>query len=90
MVGDLFGHDQRSFVFGIFYLAIPVGSALGFLVGGQVAAVTGDWRWAMRVTPGLNLVAAILIVVFMHDPPRGESDGLKMVGLNCLIWLTGE
>ena len=51
VVGDLFGHEQRSIVFGIFYLAIPVGSALGFLVGGEVAAVTGDWRWAMRVGP---------------------------------------
>ena len=38
------------------------------------------------MTPGLNLVAAILIVFVMYDPPRGESDGLQVVGTdNCLL-----
>lgn len=30
-----------------------------------------DWRWGVRVTPMLNLLALILLMFFMLDPPRG-------------------
>ena len=79
VLGDTFSDNERTVAFGVFYLAIPVGSGLGYIIGGEVAELAGDWRWAMRVTPGLNLVAVILVLLFLYDPPRGESDGSKMV-----------
>ena len=33
------------------------------------------WRWGLRITPCLTLGAAILLLLFLYDPPRGESEG---------------
>jgi len=71
VIGDLFTDETRSMVFGIFYVAIPVGSGLGFGVG----AAPEEWRWGLRITPGLTFLSALLMLIFLYDPPRGESDG---------------
>src|ERR1700693_1581792 len=42
-VADLFAEDRRGRIFGIFYLAIPVGSAAGYLLGGHLAPALW-WR----------------------------------------------
>src|SRR3977135_4225066 len=38
-VADLFSEDKRARILGVFYLAIPVGSAAGYLVGGYLAPI---------------------------------------------------
>ncbi|MGA7567993.1 MAG: MFS transporter, partial [Terriglobales bacterium] len=43
-VADLFAEEKRGRVLGIFYLAIPVGSAAGYLLGGNLAPQHG-WRF---------------------------------------------
>jgi MFS transporter, Spinster family, sphingosine-1-phosphate transporter len=60
---------QRGRVFAIFYMAIPVGAALGYVVGGVVSQSWG-WRAAFFVAgvPGLLLA---LWVLRAPDPPRG-------------------
>ena len=50
-----------------------MGSGLGYIVGSKVADLAGDWRWGLRVTPILNLLALVLLSLFMLDPPRGEE-----------------
>jgi sugar phosphate permease len=59
-------------VFAIFFSAIPVGAALGFILGGLVDVHFG-WRAAFYVAglPGLVLAALALT---LHDPPRGGLD----------------
>jgi sugar phosphate permease len=56
----------------IFFCAIPVGSALGYVVGGLVDQHYG-WRAAFFVAgvPGLLLAALCLL---LRDPPRGVQD----------------
>ena len=93
VLGDLFTDETRSMVYGIFYTAIPIGSGLGFVVGNAPS----EWRMGLRITPGLTFLAAVLILVFLYDPPRGESEGktitnrssymedLKYIGGNILI-----
>jgi len=71
VLGDLFTDKTRSVVYGIFYTAIPIGSGLGFAVGNAPS----EWRMGLRITPGLTFLSAILIFVFLYDPPRGESEG---------------
>jgi len=71
VLGDLFTDETRSVVYGIFYTAIPIGSGLGFAVGNAPS----EWRMGLRITPGLTFLSAILIFVFLYDPPRGESEG---------------
>ena len=45
MLSDLFPVGGRGQVMAVFYVAIPVGSALGFVIGGLLAEHFG-WRHA--------------------------------------------
>ena len=73
LLSDYFPVRLRGRVMAIFFCAIPVGSALGYVVGGLVDKSYG-WRAAFFVAgvPGLVLAALCL---FLRDPPRGSQDG---------------
>ena len=72
LLSDYFPVRQRGRVMAIFFCAIPVGSALGYVVGGLVDKHYG-WRMAFFVAgvPGLLLAALCLL---LRDPPRGVQD----------------
>jgi len=72
LLADFFPQSRRGRVMAVFFCAIPIGSALGFIVGGVVDAHFG-WRAAFFVAgvPGLALAALCLM---MRDPPRGGED----------------
>lgn len=68
IIDDITPPDQKSRTLAIFYLAIPVGSALGYLLGGVVEARWG-WRGAffMAGGPGIVLGLACLLIA---EPAR--------------------
>jgi MFS family permease len=68
MLSDMYPVEDRGKVMARFYLAIPVGSALGFVVGGAVAGIWG-WRSAFLVVVIPGLVLGVLCF-FMTDPRR--------------------
>jgi MFS family permease len=85
MISDLYPIETRGRVLAFFYVATPVGSALGYVLGGWIAnSGIGDWsarcfgawgeswRWAffMVTVPGLILG---LWSMFMREPQRGET-----------------
>jgi MFS transporter, Spinster family, sphingosine-1-phosphate transporter len=72
MLADYFPKSQRGRVFAVFFSAIPIGSALGYIVGGTVDRHFG-WRAAFFVAglPGLLLA---VFAYFLKDPPRGGQD----------------
>lgn len=74
-VADLFAEERRGRILGIFYLAIPVGSAAGYLLGGYLAPTHG-WRFPFYIAaaPGFLLAIAAL---FLTEPERGQFDTLK-------------
>jgi multidrug resistance protein len=74
-VADLFPENKRGRIFGIFYLAIPVGTAAGYLLGGKLGAQYG-WRLPFYVAalPGFLLALAMF---FIPEPERGHFDSLK-------------
>ena len=78
MISDLFKSDNRSKVLALFYFAIPVGTGLGYIVGSEVAANVNDWRWGLRVTPFMGLIAISCIIFLLVDPPRGASEGSRL------------
>ncbi len=74
-VADLFTEEKRGRILGVFYLAIPVGSAAGYLLGGNLSAHHG-WRFPFYIAaaPGFLLALAVL---FLKEPERGQFDTLK-------------
>ncbi|HXT60523.1 MAG TPA: MFS transporter [Pirellulales bacterium] len=72
VIADLYPIQRRGSVLAWFYMAIPVGSALGYVLGG-IAAQHLHWRWAfyLVVPPGILLG---LLCFLMPEPPRGASD----------------
>ncbi|XP_054250558.1 protein spinster homolog 3 [Indicator indicator] len=65
MIADLFEEGKRTTMLSIFYIFIPVGSGLGYVLAAGMTELTGDWHWAFRITPcmgGLALVLLILLV----------------------------
>ncbi len=72
LLADLFPEEQRAKQFTWFYLAIPVGSALGYGIGGVVAEHWG-WRASFLVAglPGLLFAGRMAL---LPDPPRGGLD----------------
>lgn len=75
LISDMFVKEARSKMLALFYFAIPVGSGLGYIVGSKTAEVAGSWQWGLRATPIAGAVAVILILFFLEDPPRGQSEG---------------
>jgi multidrug resistance protein len=73
-VADLFSENKRGRVLGVFYLAIPVGTALGYLVGGKLGTEFG-WRFPFYVAaiPGFLLAFAVM---FLPEPQRGQFDSV--------------
>jgi MFS family permease len=73
ILSDLYPVAIRGRILSWFYLAIPVGSALGYVLGGKVGASLG-WRWAFYVVviPGILLG---LWSFFMRDPRHGAASG---------------
>jgi MFS family permease len=72
LLADSFSRSQRGRVLSVFNMAIPVGAALGYIVGGLMSHHF-SWRAAFFVAgaPGLLLAALVLRV---KDPPRGSQD----------------
>src|SRR5206468_1567601 len=72
LLADYFPRHKRGRVFAIFFAAIPIGSALGYIVGGLVDRYYG-WRQAFFVAGVPGLVLALL-ALRLYDPPRGSQD----------------
>ncbi|KAI5615540.1 protein spinster-like 2 isoform 1 [Silurus asotus] len=74
IIGDLFTNNKRTTWLSVFYLAIPLGSGLGYILGSSAKDLAQDWHWALRVSPVLGMTAGVLILVFVPEPKRGIVD----------------
>ncbi len=73
LISDYFSLEERGRKMAYFYMAIPVGSALGYVFGGAVAAKLG-WRWPFYLVTIPGLVLA-LICFFRRDPRTAVAAG---------------
>jgi len=75
LLADFFARRTRGRAFALFNMAIPVGAALGYIVGG-VMRQRFSWHAAFYVA-GIPGVFLALWILRLPDPPRGANeDGL--------------
>jgi len=74
LVSDYFPPAQRARALAAYSFGIPLGSALGLVVGGLIAAYV-DWRWAFFVVGGAGVLLAPVFKWVVSDPLRGALDG---------------
>jgi MFS family permease len=72
LLADYYEPSRRGRVFAIFYAAIPIGAAGGFLLGGALERAVG-WRAAFYVV-GLPGIVLAVLALMLRDPPRGARD----------------
>jgi predicted MFS family arabinose efflux permease len=72
LLSDLYPPDRRARVFAIFYAAIPVGTAVGYALGGTVGETFG-WRTAFFVA-GVPGAVLALFLLGLTEPKRGATD----------------
>ncbi|MGB7926104.1 MAG: MFS transporter [Pyrinomonadaceae bacterium] len=72
LIADYFPPQRRATALGVFQAAIPMGFALGFVIGGLLASYFG-WRMAFMIVGVPGILTAIL-VWRLREPVRGATD----------------
>ncbi len=73
VLSDFYPERERNRILSIFYLAIPVGAALGYLAGGELGSLWG-WRRPFLICALPGLLIAALYALWGREPQRGASD----------------
>ncbi|MGB0063850.1 MAG: MFS transporter [Terracidiphilus sp.] len=76
VIADFYAERERNRVLSIFYVAIPVGAALGYLAGGQIGSHWG-WRTPFFVCALPGFLVAALYAWIGREPQRGASDRIR-------------
>ena len=73
LISDYFPPSQRSRIFGMLQLSIPLGYLLGLILALEFSPIYG-WRVLYLITGLIGLLLAVLIYFFVKDVPRGLSE----------------
>jgi MFS family permease len=76
VLADFYPERDRNRILSIFYVAIPVGAALGYLAGGQIGPHWG-WRAPFFVCALPGFLIAALYGLWGREPERGASDQIR-------------
>jgi MFS family permease len=76
LLADFYPEEDRNRVLSIFYVSIPVGGALGYVLGGQLGQHYG-WRAPFYVAAIPGVLIALAFWLFIREPKRGSADTLK-------------
>jgi MFS family permease len=76
VLADFYPERDRNRILSVFYLAIPVGAALGYLAGGQLGTMWG-WRAPFFLCAFPGLAIAALYGWIGREPVRGSSDRVR-------------
>jgi MFS transporter, Spinster family, sphingosine-1-phosphate transporter len=73
LLADLFPETERNRIYSIFYLTIPLGGAVGYMVGGVVGQRFG-WRAPFYVSAIPGVLVTLLFWWLVREPQRGSAD----------------
>jgi MFS family permease len=76
VIADFYPERDRNRILSIFYLAIPLGAALGYLAGGNLGSLWG-WRAPFFICAIPGLVVAALFGWIGSEPVRGGNDHIQ-------------
>lgn len=76
VLADFYPERDRNRILSIFYLAIPVGAALGYLAAGEFGTRWG-WRAPFFICAVPGLAIAALYAWLGREPKRGASDHIR-------------
>jgi MFS family permease len=79
LLSDYFGPRMRGKVYGLIQLAQPLGFLLGTVLATMLGGAMG-WRGVFFITGSMGIVVAVLILVGVREPKRGEAEP-EMAGL---------
>ncbi len=79
LLSDHFPIERRGRVLAVFFSAIPIGSAAGYILGGVVDRALG-WRAAFWIAGAPGVLLSILVLK-VFDPPRGAQDAEQPAGV---------
>ena len=84
VLADFYPERERNRILSFFYLAIPVGAALGYLAGGQLGSLWG-WRAPFFICALPGLAVAALYGVWGREPVRGACDRVKVTAKRATV-----
>ncbi|WP_374764847.1 spinster family MFS transporter [Yunchengibacter salinarum] len=73
LISDYFPPNERARALSIYSFGIPIGSALGIVLGGTIASEV-DWRTAFYTVGLAGLVIAPVFKLIVKEPQRGRFD----------------
>lgn len=73
LISDSYGPAKRNNALTVFYVAIPVGAALGYWLGSQMESAWG-WRRAFIIAGVPGLLLALILLPF-KEVERGQAEG---------------
>ena len=76
MLADFYPEEDRNRILSIFYISIPVGGALGYLIGGYLGERFG-WRNPFYVAAAPGVLIALAFWLLVREPQRGAADTVK-------------
>jgi EmrB/QacA subfamily drug resistance transporter len=79
IVGDIYEPRQRARMQGLFSSVWGVSAIIGPALGGLITATVG-WRWVFYINVPVGLVAATLIIAFLHEQVAHRQHRLDWLG----------
>ena len=79
LIADLFPPQQRARALSVYSFGVPIGSALGIVLGGVIATVI-DWRVAFFAVGLAGVALAPVFRLTVREPQRGRFDRQRSAG----------
>ena len=77
LLSDYWPPEQRNRILTMFYLALPIGAALGYILGGTLGQAYG-WKMPFYAAAAPGLLVVLLVWIFLREPARGASEPLAI------------